>query len=121
MLPGISGATTVEITSRIAGFKAAVLSASAANSVFVVSGTGGIASGIIGSGFMLFGRGKLFALQGRLERVPGEARAFHTDRKLPYACEHRKLAEVLDRLIGPRRPAGLEDVEQTAGPVHRPA
>src|SRR6476620_7613379 len=101
MFTGISGSNTVEMTSRIAGFKAAVLSASAANSVLVVSGvsgTVGIASGIIGSGFMLFRRRALFALQGRLERVPGEARAFHPDRELAHTREYRKFAEILDGL-----------------------
>src|SRR5689334_25347740 len=99
MFTGISGSNTVEIASTIVGLSAAVLSGSGVNSVLVDSGTGGIASGIMGSGFMSLGRGALLPLQRRLQGVPRQARAFHSHREFSYACEHRQLAKILHRLV----------------------
>src|SRR5436190_20377044 len=110
MFTGISGSKTVEIASMIAGFSAAVLSASAVNSVLVDSGAVGVGSGIIGSGFISFRRGSpfglphsrsrhvsllsrraLFAFQRRLQRMPRETRALDPHREFANAREHRQL------------------------------
>src|SRR6478735_6625191 len=111
MLTGISGSYTVAIASTIAGFNAAVLSASAANSVGVDSGTGGMAFGIMGKGFISFRRGGRLAFQRGLERVPRQARALHPHGKLPHAGKHRQLAEILDWLVGRSRHDVMKTLE----------
>src|SRR3954471_5364897 len=119
MFTGISGSKTVEIASIIAGFSAAVLSASAVNSVLVDSGAEGVGSGIIGIVFMSLSRGALFAFQRRLERVPREAGALHSHRKFANASEHRQLSEILHRLIGRSRDHVMKTFEEGAGLAHR--
>ena len=104
MFTGISGSNTVEIASMIAGFNAAVFSASAVNRRLVVdSGAAGVRSRNHGRGFMSLSRDALLAFERRLERVPRQAGALHAHRKLAHAGEHRQLSRVLDRLIRRRR------------------
>src|SRR5574338_1390184 len=99
MFTGNSGSKTVRITSMIRGLSASVLAASGTMLAvsFVDAGGSGTGSGIIGSGFMLLRRHVRLAIERRLQRVPGEARALHADRELADAREHRQLAQVLDR------------------------
>src|SRR5436190_12589500 len=98
----------------IAGFKAAVFSASAANAVLVDSGAAGVGSGIMGRGFMLLSGHVLLALERGLERMPRQAGALHPDRKLTHAGEHRQFSQILDRLIGWRRHHVMKTLEQFA-------
>src|SRR4029079_6041681 len=92
----------VEMASMIAGFNAAVFSASAVNAVFVDSGAAAVGSGIIGRGFMLLSRGALRAFECRLERMPRQAGALHSHRKFTHTSEHRQFSQILARLVGGR-------------------
>ncbi len=102
MFTGISGSNTVEIASTMPGLQrvglrrhrrrnaARPLSASTAACVRRISW---LAASRESSSF----RGcRSPRVERRLERVPGEARALHADRKLPHAGQHRQLAEILD-------------------------
>src|SRR5215212_4641371 len=111
MLTGISGSKTVEIASTMRGFNSAVLSGSGTTLNAFDDGGSGAGSGIMGTGFMLirggsFRRNPWFTLERGLERMPGQAGAFHAHRELAYAREHRQLPEIFDRLV--RR--GRDDV-----------
>ena len=102
MFTGISGSNTVRIASTISGFSSSVFAGSGTSTAVVSFEEAGVAgtSGIICNGFMSFGRGRGFAIEGGLQSVPRQAGALHAYGKLPHARQHRQLAEIFDRRSG---------------------
>src|SRR5918993_5678278 len=120
MFTGISGSNTVEMALMIAGFNAAVLSASITSSAVVL-----VAGGASGGGvcmtfrfFMSFSRNRLFAVQSSLQRMPAQAGTLHPNWKLAHPGQHRQLAHVLDRLIGRGRHHRVEALKERVRSLH---